>query len=327
MNFINSVSQISLVPAKVSVVTPAGTITVNGVTSSGVSSDGYNIYVFPYATTQNYSISYQLTTSVTTQILMVGGGGSTDQGHYAGGMYPGGGGAGGYLAQAVNLIGTNSFNIYVGKGGVGGGSYDANRFTNWQGKDTSMQFIGNIPSGMQIIAYGGGYGVDPNKNFNPRTTQNGGNGGSGGGGCGGKWSTAFTVGGPGAGGIAVYGQGYDGSPGDLNSTLGGGGGGAGGVGKINSVGGNAVLCTLPGISNFTGIISPFTIALNTVAFSGGGSGGKASNNVRSGGLSAATSIGCNGVDGTGGGAGSPSVTVAGGKGGDGVCIIAIPLVY
>lgn len=264
-----------------------------------------------------YSNSASITTPaavIAVEYLVIGGGGGGGSAYGYNNYYVagGGGGAGGLRTNAGPSGGGASaepafnspfgatYSISVGTGGGVAGN--------------SPGFNGNDSIFANITAKGGGGGA---------VLGNGRSGGSGGGGSGG-WSTT------GSGGSGTANQGYAG--GASGNSYGGGGGGAGAVGTANTgtyqKGGIGVLSSITG--------SP-------IGYAGGGNGGDGNeghNNLATteyngidygGGFGAYwLNNGYQGVDGKGGGGGgasSQNVTVYGGRGGNGIVVIAYPDAY
>jgi hypothetical protein len=246
-----------------------------------------------------YSVDY---------LVVAGGGG--------GGVWGGGGGAGGYRTSAYGpsplnsgskvFIGTGSFPITVGAGGVGSpGPYilcGGPAATN-----------GSPSIFATITSTGGGNGTTYQANPGG---SGGGDGGSPGGvgGLGNTPPTSPPQGNPGGarGGFPGYG--------------GGGGGGAGGAG----VAGN------PGAAGAGGVGAPNSISGSGVSYAGGGGGGGSipaggspgggGSPCGTGGAGSGNSTGTAGTINTGGGGGSGGYAPgqAGGAGGSGIVIIRAP---
>ncbi len=236
----------------------------------------------------------QIPKNCTVDILIVGGGGGG--GHH---RHGGGGGAGGLIYLQNFNIGTGTYSVVVGNGGVAG--------TNGQNSSFST-----------YIAYGGGHGGS----WDTGRGRNGGSGG-GGGGYGNE-----------SGGTGVAGQGNNGGFVTNNSTYkhGGGGGaggpgvsgintksGAGGIGLQINITGKPVYYAGGGgggSHNSDNWSFPTTPAMVSVGGLGGGGAG---------GIPQKISNGENGTPNTGGGGGGPSVYNGGGSyggtGGSGVVII------
>jgi hypothetical protein len=248
-------------------------------------------------------------------ILIVGGGG--------GGGYDraGGGGAGGLLLYEKILLKANTYNINVGKGGLGRTSYSE------RGQNGLSSSILGTYSNATIFdtALGGGGGATADGS----SLANAGTGGSGGGGSGNVGWTAN------AGGIGTTGQGFNGgNSGGLNS---GGGGGAGSAGSNGVSGTNTANSGNGGIGR--NMSSYFGTNVGQSGWFAGGGGGAlnydnfstAANSTSSrggqgGGGNAGLAKGQNGSSGTastgsGGGGGANILQGSGGNGGSGIVII------
>jgi hypothetical protein len=202
-------------------------------------SGGYNLLIFQSSGTINI-VSYPTTTFY---YLCVGGGGGGGGG---GGYNIGaGGGGGGLLQGSFVFTGDDTITISVGAGGAWGTL--ANDNSNIRGGNSSIIFTTNTTNNKTSIGGGlGGGGLGPG--------QSGGSGG----GAGYTQTTggAGTSGQGNAGGDSLVTFSYHGYGG------GGGAGTAGGGGNGDCVGGNGVICTQPGISNY----------YSTTYFSPGGGG-------------------------------------------------------
>ena len=229
-------------------------------------------------------------------VLIVGGGGG-------GGMNSGGGGGAGGLILLENIIVSGSYDIKIGRGGVGG----------TQITDNTLAENGQNSSFGTYIAIGGGAGVNSGgANGNP--------GGSGGGA--GNALTGNRVGGAG-----TLGQGNNGGDGTIpggGDRTGGGGGGAGGAGQTSvstTQGGNG------GIGrNMTLYFGATYGASGWFAGGGGGGGGQGTGGTGgTGGGGNGGVLNQEGVNGTGGGGGAANgnQSTLGKKGGSGVVIIRI----
>ena len=229
-------------------------------------------------------------------VLIVGGGGG-------GGMNSGGGGGAGGLILLENIIVSGSYDIKIGRGGVGG----------TQITDNTLAENGQNSSFGTYIAIGGGAGVNSGgANGNP--------GGSGGGA--GNALTGNRVGGAG-----TLGQGNNGGDGTIpggGDRTGGGGGGAGGAGQTSvstTQGGNG------GIGRNMTLYFGATYGASGW-FAGGGGGGGGGGTGGTGGTGGGGNGGVlnqEGVNGTGGGGGAANgnQSTLGKKGGSGVVIIRI----
>mgnify|MGYP000267921640 CR=1 FL=1 len=229
-------------------------------------------------------------------VLIVGGGGG-------GGMNSGGGGGAGGLILLENIIVSGSYDIKIGRGGVGG----------TQITDNTLAENGQNSSFGTYIAIGGGAGVNSGgANGNP--------GGSGGGA--GNALTGNRVGGAG-----TLGQGNNGGDGTIpggGDRTGGGGGGAGGSGQTSvstTQGGNG------GIGRNMTLYFGATYGASGW-FAGGGGGGGGGGTGGTGGTGGGGNGGVlnqEGVNGTGGGGGAANgnQSTLGKKGGSGIVIIRI----
>ena len=246
------------------------------------------------ANTSNYTCVFERDTLC--DILIVGGGGG-------GGMNSGGGGGAGGLILLENIIVSGTYDIKVGRGGVGG----------TQITDNTLAENGQNSSFGTYIAIGGGAGVNSGgANGNP--------GGSGGGA--GNALTGNRVGGAG-----TPGQGFKGGDGTIpggGDRTGGGGGGAGGAGQTSvstTQGGNG------GIGrNMTLYFGATYGASGWFAGGGGGGGGQGTGGTGgTGGGGNGGVLNQEGVNGTGGGGGAANgnQSTHGKKGGSGIVIIRI----
>jgi hypothetical protein len=275
------------------------------------------IRTFTHDGSTNNQTSYNLNIphDIICDILIVGGGG--------GGGYDraGGGGAGGLLLYEKILLKANTYNINVGKGGLGRTSYSE------KGQNGFSSSISGSFSNATIFdtALGGGGGATADG----ASVANAGTGGSGGGGSGNVGWTAN------AGGIGTTGQGFNGgNSGGLNS---GGGGGAGAAGSNGVSGTNSANSGNGGIGR--NMSSYFGTSVGQSGWFAGGGGGAlnfdnfstAANSTSSrggqgGGGNAGLARGQNGSDGlantgSGGGGGANIPQGSGGKGGSGIVII------
>ena len=305
----------------------------------------YIIYLFTSSTntpaianpdTDTYNIQYSCATSCLCYVFAVGGGGA---GSPNGG---GGGGAGGIVMMPVLLpSGATTITISVGNGGTGA----SGSIAGTSGYNTYVNFSSLFSS--NIVATGGGNGELGNSFI---TASSGGSGGG---------SSYDDIN---FGPANNNNNNFANSGGNtLAANLGGGGGGGSGtIGTAASSafsGGNGIICTLPGIKDYTpsgknvlssyswggggsgGVSSIFTGA---AVESGGGTGGGGGGGRISG--SSATfnanggigfnngSAGVNGGNGgaggvnTGGGGGGCGNTGSSGNGGSGIVAIAFPVV-
>jgi len=241
-----------------------------------------------------YPTLFNLNTMPEIDYLIVAGGGGGSAGKRLGAGA--GGGAGGLLQGSYNIISpnvTNSYNIVVGNGGLGGISGGT---TNTQGQNSIV---------FGLTAIGGGWGAGIN-------SVTGGNGGSGGGGLG---TLASEV------GLGTPGQGNNGGIGGGSVSC-AGGGGAGSTGFGNN-GGNGLVSFITGVSAYYagGGGGGNATTGGTGGFGGGGNGGGEVHSYGTNGTS-----GINGFGGGGGGGGTSGPTGGpysnGGNGGNGVVILS-----
>ena len=196
----------------ISSTTPTTITSTPTIASTAISGTIYKLMTFTYTTDTvgfpgqtQYIIN--VPNNVLCDILVIGGGGGgiNNYIHFDNTNYPGGGGGAGALIYFKNyVLSTGTYNIYVGKGGLGNGS---------SGTSSYIKDNNNI----NIRASGGGGG-------GKWTSKNGDNGGSGGGagyGCS-SGAAVSTLNIP----VKVYG--FNGN--DGYTSQGGGGGGAGGGG-------------------------------------------------------------------------------------------------
>jgi hypothetical protein len=158
-------------------------------------------------------------TSYTIDFLVVAGGGGGGGSEMSNGFGGGGGagGGGGYLASSISVNCGSTYPIVVGTGGTAGASCLAGCGSGQPGS------TGGYSSAFGFIAIGGGAGAgDENTPVNIASCTNGGSGGGQGGDSGG------------CAGIAVIGQGNNGSI--RYSRTGGGGGGAAAAANNNTGG-------------------------------------------------------------------------------------------
>jgi len=284
--------------------------------------DGGNVYAvesYTYsgsADTADYTRIF--TTNTTCDILVVGGGGG---GGFAGAnaRAGGGGGAGQFLLKTSYLFNSGTYNIKIGKGGLGGTT--ANGET---GKNSSISTVSNT---ILLESSGGGGGARGQSG----TTSNGLNGASGGGGCGSELANT------GSGGTAsiqfvnndtLY-TGYNGASGGPAFNGGGGGG-------YTSAGFSAT--TINGGDGGSGITNNITgVVTNYCAGGGGGAynngistgtrGGNGGNITAGNGGNYPGANGGNATNGSGSGGGGAGVSAPGGSaylggnGGSGIVII------
>ena len=276
-----------------------------------VDSKDYVIYTFKYNSeysnlTGQSEYSFNLDEEVTADILIVGGGGAGSAGH-------GGGGGAGQLVFIHEAILNGSYNIKVGKGGIGGISYEV-----LGGRQATKGFNSSFDT---IIAEAGGTntGITSDKN-----------GGSGAGGDG--W---ISDGGTAGKGVKdsnadtyssgnVYSKGNDGA--EQVGAIGGGGGGAGTSASGNSGG--------DGVSGISEISFDFKTNVGNIGIlendglvylaGGGGGGGGSIGSGGKGGGSDSGNIYSTLQNTGGGGGGGAGGSGAGGNGGSGIVIIRFP---
>ena len=284
--------------------------------------DGGNVYAvesYTYsgsANTADYTRIF--TTNTTCDILVVGGGGG---GGFAGAnaRAGGGGGAGQFLLKTSYLFNSGTYNIKIGKGGLGGTTENGET-----GKNSSISTVSNT---ILLESSGGGGGARGQSG----TTSNGLNGASGGGGCGSELANT------GSGGTAstqfvnndtLY-TGYNGASGGPVFNGGGGGG-------YTSAGFSAT--TINGGDGGSGITNNITgVVTNYCAGGGGGAynngistgtrGGNGGNITAGNGGNYPGANGGNATNGSGSGGGGAGVSApggsafSGGAGGSGIVII------
>jgi hypothetical protein len=240
--------------------------------------------------------------------LVVAGGGGGGNGFGTGDYASGAGGAGGYRTSTQTVSTGITITVTVGDGGSG-----TNPAVGVSGSSSSIS-----GSTLSTITSAGGGGGGNSAN----TGVNGGSGGGGGA------AGASTAGGTGNTPNTSPSQGNNGGTGTFNgSTSGGGGGGAG------SVGGNATGVPADGGNGGAGTASSITGSSVTRAGGGGGGSGYTPTAGNSGGTAtggggagSSTGTGSAGTANTGGGGGgSRGGQPAGGNGGKGVVILAMPL--
>jgi len=285
------------------------------VTKTPISGTEYKYMTFTYTGSGNntpYSITFPENTEC--DILVVGGGGGASGGH-------GGGGGAGQLVFVNNAILNGTYNIAVGKKGIGGKSTEQpNGYAAIKGFNSSFG---------SLIAEAGG------TNTSTSTDKDGGSGAGGDGwrfdggtvGFGVKNSSTDTF-----SSGTVYSRGNDGGSDTENGARGGGGGGAGVAGSSNSSGGDG----LSGISeigydfrtNFGTSVGQYIAGENKVYFAGGGGGGGSNGNVSGGkggggvGTNSGTrTVGASAIANTGSGGGGNGSNSTGGDGGSGIVFI------
>lgn len=272
----------------------------------------------------DYDTSKILAPDFTADFVVVAGGGGGGNGYGSPGP---GGGAGGYRTSAGTSGGNESaessigiklstaYNIIVGAGGAGGGTY---------GGGITQATKGSVSKFVNIVSVPGGSGYSPGitDSWSPYGLGQGGSGSGG--------STTIrgqaTLGQGFNGGLSVDGSGGLGSGNGFNQGGGGGASALGGTatGSVAGAGGNGLATTISGSS---------------VTYAGGGAGGNdsarvngpASGGTGGGGSSVYGGAGNNGTTNTGGGgAGGSNRANAGGSGypggngGSGIIIIKIP---
>ena len=312
--------------------------------------DNYTIETFTYYGTGNtgdYTLSFAQDTLC--DILIVGGGG-------AGGTYIGGGGGGGGVLYITNCtIPVGTYNIQVGKGGVG---VTGNASSTTQQNGSSSKAFG-------IEVFGGGYGGGGSWGATNTTGQTGSNGGSGGGG--GSASTGKIAGIGGSvtqpsftnsvinintynyyGGNGSIGMVHNSSAGVACGANGGGGAGGNAISNIDQAnagaGADGIVINITGTSYFWGggggggQYSGGKAGNGGKGGGGGGSGSEATEGVGIGGIGGislgqdgdlegdGTPTAGNGGAGTGGGGGGTGRTTGtpnaiSGSGGSGIVII------
>ena len=279
----------------VTIINPITANTYNCSGVSGVSGANFTVVNGNCIYTFNSNGTFNVSSSLTAQVLVVAGGG--------GGTH-GGGGAGGYLYNTSKSITSGSYSVTVGLGGNPG-------MVGLSGADPIGTNGGNSVFN-DMIAIGGGYGGDTCNSGHYPTA-----GGSGGGqgGC-------FAV--KAAGAAGTPGQGFLGGYNDGGTSApyaSGGGGGASIMGgnasdaSHSGGGGNGILVNINGIPTY---------------YAGGGGGGDYQGGGGwgvgglGGGANGSDTTGNNGTNGLGGGGGGAQQTYYGGYGGSGVVIISFP---
>ncbi len=297
------------------------TASVTPATYVDSSGNVYAVESYTYSGTANTADYTRVFTKNTTcDILVVGGGGG---GGFAGSnaRAGGGGGAGQFLLKTSYSFDAGTYNIKVGKGGLGGTATTENGET---GKNSSITTLNNT---ILLESSGGGGGARGKSG----TISNGLNGASGGGGCGSEAANTGT------GGTAliqfvnndsVY-TGYNGASGGPVFNGGGGGG-------YTSTGFSAT--TTNGGDGGSGITNNITgIVMNYCAGGGGGAynngvttgtrGGNGGNITAGNGGNFPGANGGNATNGSGSGGGGAGVSdvggpaYVGGNGGSGIVII------
>ena len=116
------------------------------------------------------------------QLLVVGGGaaGAGNGGNYT----TGGGGAGGLIwVTVINIIGTGTYTVTVGAGGIGNGTFEQGRLGN-QGTASSVSGTNTSMNHTAGSGFGGAYGFGGNQGTNDGVAGNTGYAGTSGGGGG-----------------------------------------------------------------------------------------------------------------------------------------------
>jgi hypothetical protein len=255
-------------------------------------------------------------------LVVAGGGGGGGTG--AAGYQGGGGGAGGLYVSTLNVVKGAGYTITVGSGGAGGAARPSPTQAGLRGANGANSIISGYSGYTSaVIIPGGGGGGGGGPGGNPAI-----DGGSGGGG-GNAGSpppapgnpSGLATGSPGFGIAGTYGY-PGGGPNNLGHLSGGGGAGGAGVGTpdVARAGGPGYTWPYTGNSyagggNAGNYPSPGSGG-------GGGGGGTAGNPPRTGGDGTINS------GGGGGGGGWPApgspYAAAGGQGGSGVVILAVP---
>jgi hypothetical protein len=280
--------------------------------------DNYN-YI-PFLNTGANQTQYSITFPENTEcdILIVGGGGGASGGH-------GGGGGAGQLVFVNNAILNGTYNIAIGKGGIGGKSTEQpNGYAAVKGFNSSFDLL---------IAEAGG------TNTSTSTDKNGGSGAGGDGWTPDGGTSGFGVKNSSTDIFAsgtVYSRGNDGSSNQSNAR-GGGGGGAGVAGNSSTGAGGDGLSGISEIgydfrTNFGTSVGQYIAGENKVYFAGGGGGG-ANGNVSggkggggAGSSGGAGSVAASAIADTGSGGGANSSNSIGGNGGSGIVIIRYKII-
>jgi hypothetical protein len=253
--------------------------------------ESYDIKTFVHSGGTENQTSHSVTfeQNALCDILIVGGGGG-------GGKTDAGGGGAGGLIYIQNIILTGTYDIKVGKGGLGGTSSSLVGLIGEKGGNTS--FIGTNANYVAYGGGGGGYGhptdIEP-PNLGPY-------GSSGGLGTSDQTRESYN--------INTQGQGYLGGLGTA-AEGGGGGGGSGGPGFNSGNGGNGTQINITGTNLY---------------YAGGGGGGhnpSGTSGGLGGGGSATFSTGSNATYYGGGGGGGGANWGNGGNGFAGIVIIRI----
>ena len=255
--------------------TGSNIININNVDIAGTSTDGYNVFAFTKPNNTSANIAVNLSQSQVMNVFLVGGGGN---GGWGGG---GGGGAGGVVSQTVTLpAGNYTISVSVGNTGRSGGSRD----TTITSSDGKIKYIAR--AGGDSTGFNPGGSRPGNGGSGAGAAWGGTMGKAGMSGIQSQYGNAnadgyrSTIWAAGTGNTADYNIANPGGKGMANSDVqynnfncgNGGGGGAGSPGGdaslIQNIGGNdqdgnpigpikggkggdGILCTLPGIKNFT----------------------------------------------------------------------------
>jgi hypothetical protein len=268
-----------------------------------------------------YTINF--TENTECDILIVGGGGAASAGH-------GGGGGAGQLILVNNATLNGTYNITVGRGGIGGTAQQKTGVTS------TSAIKGFNSSFSTVIAEAGGTNtntsIDKNGGSGAGSDGNPGDGGTSGFGIKDSNTDTFSSG-------IVYSRGNNGATNTNNTSHGGGGGGGGSAGNLGS-GGNG----LEGIieinydfrTNFGTSIGEYIVGEDKVYFAGGGGGGAGSGAPGGkGGGGAGVPVGSDQIGATGGtglqntgsgGGGGSGNGGAGGNGGSGIVIIRYKII-
>jgi hypothetical protein len=326
-----SISNILFIPPTISVTATSGYTYSTGIGITNGTS--YNVYLFTTSTTTplttTYTLNYNCNSANLCYVFAVGGGG-------AGSSYAGGGGGGGGVVMMPVLLPSGSTTITISVGS--GGSASTANALGTQGYNSYVNF--SSISSSNVTATGGGYGGGTSSNTSGST------GGSGGGtnfyvpstflGVGNNTNNNFAN----SGGIVV-----------ITTQYGAGGGGASSSPLSSNIssGGSGILCTLPGIKDYTP--SGYSV-LSSYYWAGGGGGGVGGSYTTNGGIggggggavTGSTVLGVGGTGfnnggsgGTGNGTGGSGGTNTGsggggawngnsGAGGSGIVAIAFPII-
>lgn len=307
------------------------TIPSNGIAVSNfantynITYNSVNYRVYEFYTGSTGTISFTGSSTVSNiQCLLIGGGGG-------GGMYinatytaAGAGGAGTFLTTTFSAITGSTFTVTVGAGGAGAPASTTNAGT--VGSTTSITRTYNSVVDATLNAGGGGGGGAQDSTTGTIGTIYGSTGGTGGqpsntGTTAARAAstaagTAYTV----TGAVFTSIAAFTNIGGNSSHTGGGGGGGgAGGPGGNASgaypggAGGNGKAWTVTGPRLFAGGGGGVNSTLGgTAGAAGSGGGGSYASPINAV------------IENTGSG-GAGSATIGGGKGADGICIIAIPI--